>query len=318
MRLGEFGLAWIGSVVFFLGIVFLMTYTQRLGQRGLATALGYGASLGMYFVARVWREGNPFLSRVTVGSSFLLLYYTTMRLGFFSSSPLIGNAHLALLLMLLVVAFQLAVALRRDWQSLAGGAILLGITSALLIDQTHLTLPLVFVNAAAAAYLAIRRNWWHVLLAAIILAYAAHLLWLMSNPVLGHATQAVADHQFNLAYLFLYSVALSAPVLLGSTGTADDARPLLAVFLNGVGFSALTALVVLSHFQAQYATVYLGVTAMFLGLAILQWGKTHRQLIPAIYACYLICWPRTCRARKFGPMEAVSITRLTRPPTSIS
>jgi hypothetical protein len=120
----------------------------------------------------------------------------------------------------------------------------------------------------------------------IILAYAAHLLWLMGNPIMGHPLQAVAEHQFNLAYLFLYGAAFSSPVLFGKAALTDDVRPLLSVFLNGLGFFALSALVVLSHFQAHYATVYLGVTALFLTLAILKWVKTHQQLIPAIYACF--------------------------------
>ena len=31
--IGEFGLAWVGSIVFFLGVVFLITYTSSLGHR---------------------------------------------------------------------------------------------------------------------------------------------------------------------------------------------------------------------------------------------------------------------------------------------
>ena len=37
---GEFGLAWIGSFVFFLGVVFLINYASNLGYRVLSTALG--------------------------------------------------------------------------------------------------------------------------------------------------------------------------------------------------------------------------------------------------------------------------------------
>src|SRR5689334_3604002 len=34
---GEFGLAWVGSIVFFLGVVFLITYTSNLGYKLLST-----------------------------------------------------------------------------------------------------------------------------------------------------------------------------------------------------------------------------------------------------------------------------------------
>src|SRR5215216_1573256 len=156
-----------------------MAYSRSLGYDTLASAIGYMAAIGLYLFARFWRQTIAHLSRVMVGISLLLLYYTTMRLGFFSSAPLIKDRYVALLLLLGVVAIQLAIALRRDWQALAAIATLLWVISALLIDRTHVTLALVAAGSAIATYLAVVRNWRPLLLAAIILAYAAHLEWLM-------------------------------------------------------------------------------------------------------------------------------------------
>jgi hypothetical protein len=286
LRIGEFGLAWIGSAVLFLGIVFLTAYTRAQGYSVFAGALGYAAALGLYALARVWRHSIPHLSQVMVMISLLLLYYTTMRLGFFSVEPLVGNTYVALLLLLIVVGVQFALAIRRHSQALAGIAVFLAVLSALLIDKTHVTLPLVAASCGVASYLAIRGDWRHVLIVTMFLVYPAHLLWLLSNPLMGHPMGAVSEHQYNLAYLFLYAAIFYLPGVLGPRRLHDDAHAIWAVLLNCLGFSFVAGLVVLTHFQKSYANVYISIAVFFLLLSVTQWLKTDRQYRPAIYACF--------------------------------
>lgn len=286
LGVGEFGLAWIGSGVLFLGIVFLMAYAQSHGHRVAASATGYIAAIGLYWLARLWKQNIPHLSRVMLGSSLLLLYYTTMRLGFFSAAPLISNVYVSLMLLLLVCAFQLWIAIRRNSQQLAAIAIVLAVHSALLVDRTQISLPLVVISSVAATRLSLTREWRHLLLLAMILAYAAHLLWLLSNPLVGHKPQAASEHQYNIVYLFLYAAIFYWPALFSKKSSADDAYKIISVLLNSLGFSLLIALAVLTHFQQIYSTVYLVVAAFLLLLAIVQWLNTRRQYTPAIYACF--------------------------------
>jgi hypothetical protein len=286
LRIGEFGLAWIGIAVLFLGIVFLMAYTHGYGHRLLANVVGYTAVICLYSLARVWRHSIPHLSRMMEASGLLLLYYTTMRLSFFSDAPLIGNRYLAVSLLLLVVSLQLSLAIRRGSQTLAGIAILLAVLSALLADKAHITLPLVAISSALATYLSVARGWRHLLSLAIILSYTAHLLWLLSNPILGHAARAVPEHQYNLIYLFLYAVIFYWPARLGKKAPDEDAHTIFPVILNCLGFSIITGLSVLTHFQHNYSPIYLVAAGLFLLLSIGLWLDADRQYTPAIYACF--------------------------------
>ncbi|HEY7547280.1 MAG TPA: DUF2339 domain-containing protein, partial [Blastocatellia bacterium] len=286
LGVGEFGLAWIGSGVLFLGIVFFMAYAQSYGHRVAASATGYISAIGLYWLAHLWKQNIPHLSRVMLGSSLLLLYYTTMRLGFFTDAPLIGNRYISLLLLLAVVAFQLRIATARDSQQLAAIALVLAVISAMLIDRTHISLPLVVIFSAIAVWLSITREWRPLLPVMMIFAYAAHLLWLLSNPLAGHKPQAVADHQYNLVYLFLYAAIFYWPALFVKKDSADDAYKIASVLLNSLAFSILIGLAVLTNFQHAYSTVYLGVASFFLILSIIQWLNTHGQYTPAIYACF--------------------------------
>jgi hypothetical protein len=221
-----------------------------------------------------------------VSGSLLLLFYTTMRLHFFSPSPLVDNASLVFFFLLIVVALQIYLAVRRDSQALAGVGILLGMISALLIDQTHIALPLVVMLSAVAVYLAIRHSWWRLLNASIVLAYAAHLLWLLNNPLAGHSVQAVSGHQYNLVYLFVYAAVFSLPLILTKYVSIDDISLLTMIFLNCLGFSILVFLAVLTHFQKDFPAISLGVCGLFLISSIAQWIRTNQQLGPAIYACF--------------------------------
>ncbi len=288
MKIGEFGLAWVGSIIFFLGIVFLVTYTFSLGYPILASILGYAASAGLSYLAQIWSKDTPHLSRITVNSSLLLLFYTTMRLHFFSAEPLIGYLYPAFSLLLIVVGLQLYLALRRQSQGLATLAIVSALVSALLIDKTHIGLPLVVVVCALGVFLEIRYGWWRLLMATTILAYSTHLLWLLNNPLAGHTLRGVTEHQYNLGYLFLYAAIFTLPALLRKEADSETALSIsiAEILLNCLGFSLLAFLAVMTHFPERYAAVYLGVAGLFLLISIIQWLKTHRQLAPAIYACF--------------------------------
>ena len=284
--IGEFGLAWIGSIVFFLGVVFLVTYTFSLGHRVVATIVGYSAAAGLYLAAAFWKSRASHLSRILVAGSLLLLFYTTMRLHFFSPTPLIENSYVVLVCLLIVVSFQIYLAVRRDSQSLAGIGVLMGMVAALLIDRTHIELPLVAAFSGVAVYLALRRGWRILLNAAIVLAYASHLVWLLNNPVAGHPVQAVSEHQYHLVYLFLYAAIFSLPALIRGRLAVNDVSSVSTIFLNCFGLGFLMFLAVLTHFQKELPAISLAVFGLLLASSIALWLRSGQQLGPAIYASF--------------------------------
>lgn len=284
--IGEFGLAWIGSVVFFLGVVFLITYTFSLGHPIAATFLGYSASAGLYFASYFWKSLAPHLSRILTAGSLLLVFYTTMRLHFFSPDPLIDNAYFVLGALLAVVAFQLWLAARRGSQALAGVGILLGMVAALLIDRTHVELPIVAALAAAAVYVAVRHDWMRLLNVSIVSVYTAHLLWLLNNPIAGHPVQAAGEHQYNVLYLFLYAGIFSLPLLVRNKTEVESISSAAPILLNCLGFSMVVALAALTHFQKDFPIVFIAVFGLLLTSSITHWVRTGHQLGAAIYACF--------------------------------
>ncbi|MBZ5498422.1 MAG: DUF2339 domain-containing protein [Acidobacteriia bacterium] len=283
--IGEFGLAWAGSIVFLLGIVFLMTYTLNQGHNLFPAVMGYCAAAGLYALARVWQRGFPYLARILVSASLLLTYYTTLRLHYFTSTPLVKDRQIALALLLLVVAFQISFALVIRSQALLALGVLLGLMSALLSDTTHAALSLVAVHSALAVYLALRRDWWRLLNLTIVLGYITHVLWLLNNPLVGRPLGGIGVHQFSLTYLFLSAAVFAWPTLFYDRDAASDAGRVGVVFLNCVGFCAVVSLAVLALFPKDFAMISLAACLLLLACSAVQWLRTHIQLAAATYAC---------------------------------
>ena len=283
-NIGEFGLAWVGSAILLLGIAFLMTYTYGLGYRGLATALGYLSAVGCYFASRMWKNSATHLSRIMASGSVILLYYATLRLHYFSSEPLVRNAVVAFSALLLVVAHQFFIAMKRNSQALAVLAVLLALISCHVSDSARIGLPLLVIVCAVVVRLVLTRGWWPLLVVTVILTYASHLLWLLNNPVVGHPMGAIAANRYSPVYLFLCALLFFWPVF--SAQRSSPPGPLAVVLLNSAGFSILISLAVFALYQESAPRIYLAVAVFFLVCSILQWLKSHQQLIPAIYACF--------------------------------
>lgn len=285
-KIGQFGLAWLGSIVILLGIAFLMTYTYGKGYTILSSIVGYVATVGFFMIARKWRSALPYLANLLTIASHVLFYYTTLRLHFFSENPLIETKIIALTLLLIVIGVQFYFAMRDNSELLAGVAVFLGMATALFSDTTHFGLPLVTTISAISVFLFTRQNWSRQAIATLFLVYLTHLLWLLNNPIIGRPLQAVTAHQNNLIYLFLYAVIFTWPSLLQERETISKSTVAALTFLNGGGFSLLSLLVVLAFFQANFVGVALGGAAFFLAFSMLQWQRTHRRLEPAFYACF--------------------------------
>lgn len=285
-KIGQFGLAWLGSIVILIGIAFSMTYTYSKGYSVLPSLLGYLAAAGFWLVAHRWRESLPHLSKMLKLVSFLLLYYTSLRLHYFAEVPLIGSKLISTLLIVAVIIVQIYFAMREQSELLTGFALLTGFTTALFIDSTHITLPFIVTCSGISVILFMQRSWARQMIATLVLAYAGLLLWLLNNPLMGHPLQAVSSHQYNFVYLFAIAALYSLPTIRTYKAAHLSSTVVALTLLNGGGFSVLGLIEVVAFFQNNFVWVSLAVALFFLGFSMLQWQRTHRQFEPAFYACF--------------------------------
>ena len=201
-QIGRFGLAWLGNIVLLFGITFLTQYLMNLGHRFLSVLLGYAAAASIFFLAKYLKKNNDHLAFMFKMNAQVLLFYITLRLHFFSTSPVISNKTISVTLLLSIVAFQTYLSIRNKSQAFAALSVVFALTTAIIGDTTHFLLPLVILTAAGTMYYYYRFNWEPLLIVTVLLTYISFFLWLFGNPFMGHTMQMITEHNYGVIYLF--------------------------------------------------------------------------------------------------------------------
>jgi hypothetical protein len=285
VRLGEVGLAWLAGLVLPLGIAFLMALIQGSGRPFLAALLGLAASGGLYVLSRIWREAYPYMARVLLPAAMLLLFYTAVRLHFFTDHPLIPWRIPGLAGLLVVVAVQVYLAIRRSSEGLALLGILMGALTALFADAPHLTLGLTVALSALSVLLLERRDWRGLAVGTLLLAYLTFFLWIVGLPVHGGRLELVTGVPTAAVYPFLLAGIFAVPALRFTHQVSSDTFPVTMVFFNTGGFVFAVALLAVTHFSEQPALIFLPASAYFMGWSMVLWRRTHASFAPAFYVC---------------------------------
>jgi hypothetical protein len=285
-QIGSFGLAWLGNIVLLFGITFLTQYLMILGFRFISILIGYLAAGSIFYLANYLKKTNDHLSFMLKLNAQILLFFVTMRLHFFTSSPLITNEIISVLLLLVLVAFQVYISVQNRSQAFGSLSVLFLLTTAIISDSTHFMLPLVTFAAAGSTWYLYRFNWKPLLFATIFLTYLTFFLWLFGNPFMSHPMQILGKHNFGVIYLFALGACFSAVLLLRKKdGTSDDY--LIGVtFANGILFTLLLLIVVLRFFSTDYVSLFAVITVCCLVYSTLLHSKSDWNFGAAYYALY--------------------------------
>lgn len=285
-KFGEYVLPWLGNIVLLFGIGFLMQYFSRKGVPITSTIIGYATVAVVFSLAWFIRKSFTYLSFIFQLTAHLLLYYITLRLFFFSTSPLINSKMTVLIMLLALIAIQIYFAMKRNSEMAMGIACILAVTTAMFSDTTHFMLPLLTITAGISVYFMFRYQWWRLLLITIVLVYSGMLLWLAGNPVVGHSLILITNHQNSIIYLFLTAAIFSLVALMPQKGLPEENAIIPALMLSGLFFSSLMSLFVISFYQDNLGIIFTPVSLFCLGYAILLKRKSSWEYATAFYALY--------------------------------
>jgi hypothetical protein len=285
-QIGRFGLAWLGSIVLFFGITFLTQYLMNIGHHVLSEILGYLSAASIFLLANYLKKTNSHLAFMFKLNAQLLLFYITLRLHFFSASPLISSKTATLILLLLIVAFQTYLSIRNKSQVFAVLALFFSLTTAVVSDATHFMLLLVFLTSAGTIYLFVRYSWRPLLVISIFMTYMCFLLWLFGNPFMGHPLQLISEQHFGVIYLFGLGASYSITLLFRNKDASSDDFLTGVIFINGILFTILLLLVVLRFFFTGYVGLFAIITICCLIFSTILHAKSDWNFASAFYALY--------------------------------
>ena len=285
-QIGRFGLAWLGNIVLLFGITFLSQYFMVLGYRFFSALFGFLATATLLFLADYIKRSNLHLSSVLKINAIVLLFYTTLRLHFFSLSPLIPQKSISIALLLLLIGIQIYLSVRNQSQTYAALAVLFSLTTAILGDSTNLTLPIIVFTAVTAVYFYKRFNWGPLLIVTIFLVYTSFFLWLFGNPLAGHPMQMLTEHQHGVIYLLVLGATFSITSHFRKSDSLSDDFHISVIFINGILFTLFLLLVVLRYFSTSYVMLFTVVTVFSLLYSIRLHSVSDWNFASAFYALY--------------------------------
>ncbi len=285
-KIGEYGLSWLGNIVLFFGISFIVQYIQNSGYQLFSSVFGYVSVAGIFVLARFLKKTYPKMATLFNLNAWLLLFYVTLRLHFFSDAPVITGKSTGLLLITLVAVLQLYFSVKKHSTLQAGTAMVLLSVTAVISNSTHFMLIITVVLAAMAVILLVRFNWIRLFYLSIILTYSVTLIWLLNNPIVGNELQIIKNHNNGYLYLFAIGAIYSLIAMAKKSETITVNSVVGSMVLNGLGFSFLLLLYTLSFFKDNYVLMFASVSAFCLLFSVLLQLRSEWKITAALYALY--------------------------------
>lgn len=251
---GEYGLAWLGNVVLFFGIIFFVEYLERSGLGVIPTVLGFIAVAGIFGIGRYFRNSNPYMARIFNLNGYLLIFYVALKLHFFNASPFIAGKAAGLIIVLMVTGILMVLAVCKNYPLLAALSLVMLAVTAVVSDSTHIMLSLAALISILSLIFLYRYGWISHLWLSITLVYLISLIWLMGNPLMGHSLEVIRDPVFGYNWIFLSAAIFSLTALMPVKEESYTLDSIIgAVIYNGAGFIFTMGLCFLSFFNKSYA-----------------------------------------------------------------
>lgn len=285
-QIGRFGLAWLGNIVLLFGIIFLTQYMMNMGLGIIPVLFGYLASGAIFYLANYIKRSNVHLAFIFRINAQVLFFYITVRLHFFSVSPLIPQRSVSIIILLLIVVAMAYMSFRNRSQTFAILAVLFAIVTAVLADSVNLTLPVVILTSVWTIYLYYRFGWEPLLIINVLLCYVTFTMLLFGNPLAGHPLQMITEHHNIVIYLLGLGACFSGMSLFRKKDSGSDDFLTSVIFINGILFTLLLLLIVLRFFNSDYIALFSGISLCCLLFSTVLHSRSDWNFASAFYALY--------------------------------
>ncbi|WP_167604747.1 hypothetical protein [Maribellus sediminis] len=284
--IGEYGMAWIGNIVLFFGLIFLVNYLQNSGSSLTAAAVGFCSVALVYVSSYYTRKSLSVLSKLLVFNGHFLLYFFTLRLHFFQETPLIQNKILGFILPLVVSAGMLYIAFRKESQFTAVLSLLMLVAACVFYDVVGVVSGVAAITAVLAVFLYYRFGWIKLTFAFIFIIYLTHLTWLLNDPFMGHNPEFIASPGSGYVYFIATGFIFSILALIPKREEVSNEFIISSIIWNGIGFTILLAAIVVTYFAENYVPIFSAITVLCILWAVILKLRSQIKIIASMYVLY--------------------------------
>ncbi len=283
-NIGEFGLAWLGSIVLLFGIAFLTQYIQGKGQPLFSTIFGYVASAVVFFISFKFKKSFSNLSDKFYIISNVLVYYVTLRLFYYTSFPLFSDEIVPLILLLILSISHVFITIKRKSELFASISLIFLIVTAFITSFIQLQFAIIALISVISMFFVYKYNWWKQFFLFQFLTYLFFLIWYLNNQT--NIPNIIPTDNYALVYLFAIVSTFSFITLIKQNEIINNVIVFISVFINGFLFSILLALYVLTFYTTNFIGVFSSISLICLLYSIILKKYSDWKFTPAFYALY--------------------------------
>jgi len=281
-RMGEQWFGKIGIIAFLFAAFYLLTLPFGNGSRIFILLSGFLISAALMIVSFIREKQLKSLAGYLAGSGLIILYFTVLKLHFFSADPLIHGKEIVIPLLFVVCIAGILISLKKNSPALIVVALMLTGTTGLLSDSLSVIIPVLLIIPLASVYIEKKYKWETPALFLIPLTYIFYFLWFINNPVAGGEIGIRTDSPFSV---------LIIPVIMGIYGFAlipakepDEYNPVLKVLMNSVFGYILFIYVTLNNKVEYPALLNFAVSMLLLSVAARYWILQKSKICTFIYS----------------------------------
>ncbi|MDP3682571.1 MAG: DUF2339 domain-containing protein, partial [Ignavibacteria bacterium] len=282
-RIGQFWFAKTGIIVLAIGIGFLLTFPYENLPSFLPSFFGYILAFAIGAFSVYLRKNYEFIAGYFLGGSLVLLYFTTLRLHYFSTLQTISNLELEVCLLSFVVLLSFFISLKRESIYITGITIALGLSTALVSDNTVIILLYETLIAIASVVISVKHKWFNLVVYSAVITYLTHLLWFLNNPIAGKPLAFVSLPEINLLFLLLYVVIFSLGVFLKEIETPESTEEIVSSIGNTMFGYGLFLLITLTQVSGFNSLFHFLAFLVFIALSTFFWTKRHSKFSTFFY-----------------------------------
>lgn len=285
-RVGEYGMAWLGNIVLFFGITFLVGYFQNTGLEILSAAAGFITVAGIYICSWFTRISYFYISKLFAFNGHLLFYYLTLRLHFFQTNPLIKNEILGLILLVVVTIVLLYKAFQKKSQLMTGLVLLMILITGIVSNSIQFSSAITALTAVICILFYYRFGWLKLAFTFIFLIYLTHLNWLINNPFIGNNPEFITSPGMGYLFFIATGFTFSMLALIPKKEEVSNEFIISSLILNGLSFSVIMALIIVTYFESNYVPIFAAITFFCLIYSIILQKYSLIKIMASMYALY--------------------------------
>lgn len=284
--LGGYGFAWMGNVVLLFGIIFMTIFLVNTGHKVLSVTIGYLSASLIFFFAWYLKQSNSYLSFILRINAQVLLFCLTLRLHYFTDTPVLADKTTATIFLLFITIFQVYLAVRDRTQVFAVLAVIFTLITGLASDSGHLLPVLVILSAAGSFYLFYLYRWQALVIIAALTCYISLFLWLLGNPVAGHPAELDKSLHSVVYYAGALGMIFSLLLLFRNKDLSSGDFLIGITFVNGSLFTMLLAFFTAGFLKDDYVVLYSILSVFCLIFSICLHWISDWNFGSAFYALY--------------------------------